>query len=377
MEHSKSASSADHHNDLINELKQGKELAKQLLIHLNVPSSSREAREFLVHKILLSYDKALSMLNSSTTSTDHQQHTTGTATGIILSESPRSFSGSPRSEDSDHDFKDPDNKNIASRKRKAMPRWTKQVQIYPGAGLEGPLDDGYSWRKYGQKDILGAKYPRGYYRCTNRHIQGCLATKQVQRSDNDPTIFEITYRGRHTCAQASNLIPAVLPQPQLDQNPEAITSPRTLNFHDHHQPPQNHQPQYSQEVIAEDLDTREQRQSITPPPSSFYFPSTSNNEAQSYSFAQYYNMLGNNFVGNISSPSFVSASNYYNLSLSPSNMSSFGEDILTRNMQASDSELTEIISAPTSATNSPTVGVNFPLGQLEFNSNFIFDNPGF
>lgn len=27
-------------------------------------------------------------------------------------------------------------------------------------GLEGPGDDGYSWRKYGQKDILGAKYPR-------------------------------------------------------------------------------------------------------------------------------------------------------------------------------------------------------------------------
>ena len=23
-----------------------------------------------------------------------------------------------------------------------------------------PLDDGLSWRKYGQKDILGAKYPR-------------------------------------------------------------------------------------------------------------------------------------------------------------------------------------------------------------------------
>lgn len=26
--------------------------------------------------------------------------------------------------------------------------------------MEGPLDDGYSWRKYGQKDILGAVHPR-------------------------------------------------------------------------------------------------------------------------------------------------------------------------------------------------------------------------
>jgi hypothetical protein len=44
--------------------------------------------------------------------------------------------------------------------RKAVPRWTEQVRVSPGVGLEGPLDDGYSWRKYGQKDILGAKYPR-------------------------------------------------------------------------------------------------------------------------------------------------------------------------------------------------------------------------
>jgi hypothetical protein len=44
--------------------------------------------------------------------------------------------------------------------RKSMPRWTKQVRVNPGMGLEGPLDDGFSWRKYGQKAILGAKYPR-------------------------------------------------------------------------------------------------------------------------------------------------------------------------------------------------------------------------
>uniref|UniRef100_A0A7N2MN53 WRKY domain-containing protein n=1 Tax=Quercus lobata TaxID=97700 RepID=A0A7N2MN53_QUELO len=43
---------------------------------------------------------------------------------------------------------------------------------------------------------------RGYYRCTHRRVQGCLATKQVQRSDEDPTVFKITYRGRHTCALA-------------------------------------------------------------------------------------------------------------------------------------------------------------------------------
>ncbi|QCD84554.1 disease resistance protein RPS2 [Vigna unguiculata] len=68
------------------------------------------------------------------------------------------------------------------------------------------LDDGYSWRKYGQKEILGAKYTRGYYRCTYRNTHGCQATKQVQRFDEKPTTFEVNYRGTHTCTQKQDLI---------------------------------------------------------------------------------------------------------------------------------------------------------------------------
>ena len=65
----------------------------------------------------------------------------------------------------------------------------------------GPLDDGLSWRKYGQKDILGARYPRSYFRCTHRHTRGCQATKQVQRAAGDPLLFDVVYNGAHTCAQ--------------------------------------------------------------------------------------------------------------------------------------------------------------------------------
>ncbi|PRQ32457.1 putative transcription factor WRKY family [Rosa chinensis] len=36
--------------------------------------------------------------------------------------------------------------------------WTKQVRVSSGNGM--PLGDGHIWRKYGQKEILGAKYPR-------------------------------------------------------------------------------------------------------------------------------------------------------------------------------------------------------------------------
>jgi len=40
---------------------------------------------------------------------------------------------------------------------------------------------------------------RAYYRCTHRFTQDCLAVKQVQKSDTDPSLFEVKYLGNHTC----------------------------------------------------------------------------------------------------------------------------------------------------------------------------------
>ncbi|KAL8122533.1 WRKY DNA-binding transcription factor 70-like [Apium graveolens] len=63
-----------------------------------------------------------------------------------------------------------------------------------------PVDDGHAWRKYGQKSILNAKHPRHYYRCTHKFEQGCLATKQVQKTEEDPVpMYRTTYYGNHTC----------------------------------------------------------------------------------------------------------------------------------------------------------------------------------
>ncbi|KAL6848696.1 hypothetical protein ACP4OV_021279 [Aristida adscensionis] len=89
------------------------------------------------------------------------------------------------------------------KRRKGMPRVRRQVRV---ASVQdaAALDDGLSWRKYGQKDILGAKYPRAYFRCTHRQTQGCLATKQVQRADGDPLLIDVVYHGAHTCAQAAH-----------------------------------------------------------------------------------------------------------------------------------------------------------------------------
>ncbi|KAJ0695981.1 putative transcription factor WRKY family [Helianthus annuus] len=61
------------------------------------------------------------------------------------------------------------------------------------------IDDGYAWRKYGQKTILNSKHQRNYYRCSHKFEQGCQATKQVQKINDKPSKYKITYNGRHTC----------------------------------------------------------------------------------------------------------------------------------------------------------------------------------
>ncbi|XP_016486338.1 WRKY transcription factor SUSIBA2-like isoform X3 [Nicotiana tabacum] len=54
-------------------------------------------------------------------------------------------------------------------------------------------DDGYTWRKYGQKHVKGSEFPRSYYKCTQ---QNCPVKKKVERSP-DGQITEIVYKGAH------------------------------------------------------------------------------------------------------------------------------------------------------------------------------------
>lgn len=59
--------------------------------------------------------------------------------------------------------------------------------------IDKPADDGYNWRKYGQKQVKGSEYPRSYYKCT--HLN-CPVKKKVERAP-DGHITEIIYKGQH------------------------------------------------------------------------------------------------------------------------------------------------------------------------------------
>ncbi|KAF8669398.1 hypothetical protein HU200_051747 [Digitaria exilis] len=58
---------------------------------------------------------------------------------------------------------------------------------------EKSAEDGYNWRKYGQKHVKGSENPRSYYKCTHPN---CEVKKLLERS-LDGQITEVVYKGRH------------------------------------------------------------------------------------------------------------------------------------------------------------------------------------
>ncbi|KAL8499719.1 hypothetical protein ACS0TY_019622 [Phlomoides rotata] len=318
---------------VMNALTQGRELANELKRKL---PPSREACDVLVQNIVSSYENALALL-SLIGNSDSSQFSVNN-----LFESPISNEGSPSSEGSEQ----------SSKKRKTLPRWSEQVRVCSGTGSVGQIDDGHSWRKYGQKDILGANHPRAYYRCTHRNTQGCLATKQVQRSDDDPSTYEIGYRGKHSCRQE---------RVREKKEKRETEKERVIR-----QPPQQMVITSNEQSSSSCLKTENQELDSklkhfpsfsfpSTPIESFSFPSTpiESEKVESPFFSE-----ASNFMGTSYSPPFLSpATSESFFSLSP-----FG-------FQDSDSDIGEIASNPT-----PYV-TSFTFGDLDFLENLDeFDN---
>ncbi|XP_074325954.1 WRKY transcription factor 28 isoform X1 [Apium graveolens] len=96
-----------------------------------------------------------------------------------------------------------------SRKKAGPPRVEFQTK-----SSEDLLDDGYRWRKYGQKSVKNSIFPRSYYRCTHHT---CNVKKQVQRLSKDTSIVVTTYEGihNHPCEQIMETLSPLLKQMQF------------------------------------------------------------------------------------------------------------------------------------------------------------------
>ncbi|CAH8362724.1 unnamed protein product [Eruca vesicaria subsp. sativa] len=79
-------------------------------------------------------------------------------------------------------------------KRRKDEKQYSEVGVTQSSGESESQDDGFKWRKYGQKVVGGNAYPRSYYRCTSVN---CRARKRVERARDDPRAFITTYEGKH------------------------------------------------------------------------------------------------------------------------------------------------------------------------------------
>ncbi|KAA8539704.1 hypothetical protein F0562_026396 [Nyssa sinensis] len=173
---------------VMEELAKGRDFTTQLQVLLDKPvgdHGSVLAEELLV-KILRSFTDTLSVLSPCKSAEVCQIP----VTARVGSHN----SGDRKSENSGESSKTPALKEGRGcyKRRRTLDSW---IIVSP------TMEDEYAWRKYGQKGILNAKFPRCYFRCAHKKNQGCGAIKQVQRMKEDPNMYQTTYFGRHTCRE--------------------------------------------------------------------------------------------------------------------------------------------------------------------------------
>ena len=70
---------------------------------------------------------------------------------------------------------------------------THQQPIVQMNRAQKRAEDGYCWRKYGQKQVKGSQNPRSYYKCS---YPNCPKKKKVERAP-EGYVTEIVYKGSH------------------------------------------------------------------------------------------------------------------------------------------------------------------------------------
>nr|QQV37205.1 WRKY transcription factor [Boehmeria nivea] len=175
---------------IIDELVQGRELATQLRALLaGAGESSDSAAEIsagdLVSRIMTSFTNTIILLDRNDAVKDENE----AMSSLDARKSEDSEESNCRSALSP--ARAPKDRRGSYKRRKSSFTQIKDTAT--------EINDGHAWRKYGQKKILKAKHPRNYFRCTHKYDQHCLATKDVQRIQDDPPLFRTTYYGQHTC----------------------------------------------------------------------------------------------------------------------------------------------------------------------------------
>ncbi|ESW21553.1 hypothetical protein PHAVU_005G080400 [Phaseolus vulgaris] len=182
------------------ELVRGREIANQLLevcVHRSNTHHHEDVHmlpfiEDLVRKVLCSFTNTLLLLNTDNDVTNE------VSMPLTVKDTP-SFAKCPKPQHTDEvckSFLQTEKRRGYYKKKSSAPTWVTNSSIL--------MEDGYVWRKYGQKITTNAKYFRSYYRCTHKHDKGCPAIKQVQRIQEDPPLYRTTYYGNHNCKSYSS-----------------------------------------------------------------------------------------------------------------------------------------------------------------------------